>query len=97
LLIIGVGTSAILNPGGDMMTEDRVAVSKRALVQRINRKLAERGEKLVAARGSRARADVGAYYIIDVNRNVLLWRHVALEAKGRDLGVLQPWERLEEE
>ena len=69
-----------------------VPVSLRALIQRINRKLATKGECLKTARGERARVEVGDFSVIDVTRNVLLFKDVSPEMLGRDLGVLEEWE-----
>lgn len=69
-----------------------VPVSTRALIQRINRKLAERDQVLRTARGERARTELGDYFVIDVHRNVLTLYRVNLEVLGRELGALQPWE-----
>jgi hypothetical protein len=80
-----------------MAKSTTVPVSVRAAMQRINRKLAPDGEKLLKCReGARWLSDLGRYYILDVNRNVLLTRHVALDALGRKLKVLAPWESLVE-
>ena len=43
-----------------------VPVSERALIQRINRKLASDLEVLKTARGRRAEFDLGRYYVIDL-------------------------------
>jgi hypothetical protein len=69
-----------------------VPVSMRALVQRVNRQLAKKGEQLRAARGEGARQDVGDFFIISVAENILVRKEVNLEELGRELGVLQPWE-----
>jgi hypothetical protein len=45
----------------------QVPVSMRALVQRINRKLAQDGEVLKKLRGERYRAEFGDYYIVRVS------------------------------
>jgi hypothetical protein len=73
---------------------ESVPVSLRALVQRVNRALKKKGRLLKAARGERARTEVGDYYLIDVERNFLTDKHVNVEVLGRELGVLQPWEVL---
>jgi hypothetical protein len=87
----------------------KVPVTMRALLQRINRKLAKnekssgtrgggRGSKLLACREtSPAFRELGAYYSIDVGRNHISERHVDPEKLGRELGVLQPWEKVAEE
>jgi hypothetical protein len=72
----------------------RVPVSERAVTQRINRKLAASGEKLQKCRSDRWRHDVGDWYVIDVDRNLVLHKHVGLEELGRKLGVLHEYENL---
>ena len=72
----------------------KVPVTRRALLQRINRALKKDGEMLKATRGERARQDLGDYYIIDLNLNAVLHKDVDLESCGRDLKVLQKFERL---
>ncbi len=71
-----------------------VPVTLRAVVQRINRKLAGGDEKLRKNRGQRDWGDLGDYYIINTNRNFLVAGHVDPEAYARELGVLKPWESM---
>jgi hypothetical protein len=71
-----------------------VPVSTRALYQRINRELAKEGMVLKAARGERARSEVGDYFVLDTGHNTVVVRHVDLEKYGRELGVLAAWERV---
>jgi len=75
----------------------RVPVSRRAIVQRIKRKLAASGRRFKASRGSRARADLGEYYILNERRNVVAEKYVDLEAYARELGALAEWEILAKE
>jgi hypothetical protein len=75
---------------------EAVPVTVRAIVQRINRALAKKGEQLRASRGDQARTELGDYYVIDLHRNTLVLYRVNLDALGRKLGVLRPWERVEE-
>jgi hypothetical protein len=77
-----------------------VPVSKRALIQRINRQLAKEGQAgqmVKATRGDSARKELGDYYAVDLGRNAVVSKQVDLEDLGRKLGVLQPYERLEED
>jgi hypothetical protein len=74
-----------------------VPVSKRAIIQRINRKLSAEGEKLKTNRSQRWYSDLGSYYIVDENRNAVVSAHHDLEALGRELGVLAPWEIIADE
>lgn len=78
------------------LTGEKVPVSERALVQRVNRKLAPEREVVKKARGQRMQMEAGTFYRIDLQRNFLVESDVDLEALGRDLGVLNPWESLEE-
>lgn len=77
--------------------KNKLPVSSRALMQRINRKLKESDEVLRTARGDRWRHETGDYYIIDIRRNTFTEKDVNLEEKGRDLGVLKPYEALVED
>jgi hypothetical protein len=69
-------------------------ITERALVQRINRKLKGQGEALRTTRGRRG--DLGDFYVVDLNRNFVVDKHVDLEECGRELGVLKPHERMAE-
>jgi len=78
-------------------------VSKRAALARINRKLAERDEKLVGLRGQAAK-QYGSWvmvpvsaapYTSDVSFSCIQQEDVDLEKLGRELGVLRPYEALE--
>jgi hypothetical protein len=73
----------------------KVSVTARALVQRINRRLTGRDERLKASRGSLSRTNVGDYFVIDVKGNFVVSTHVDLETLARELGVLAPWEALQ--
>lgn len=71
----------------------RVPVTPRALLQRINRKLAHDGQALRASRG-RERDTLGDFYLLDTHQNTVIDHHVRPELLGRELGVLDAWERL---
>ena len=75
------------------MAKPSVPVSERALLARINRHLAP-AAVLKKAKGARARAELGDFYLLDLRRNVPCRPRVKLEAYGRELGVLAPYERL---
>jgi hypothetical protein len=72
----------------------KVPVTMRAVIQRLNRHLAHRDEKLKAYRGERDRFNMGDYYIIDVSENVVLVKDVDPEQKAREAGVLKAWEKV---
>jgi hypothetical protein len=77
-----------------MTKHSKTPVSMRAVIQRINRKLAPDLEGLKTTRGGRARLELGDYYVIDFNRNFILHKDVDPERMARELGVLQPWEEV---
>jgi hypothetical protein len=79
---------------GATKEKDKVPVSERALIQRINRKLKQDGEQLRRAKGSQAASTVGDYYVLDTKRNFVASSRVDPEHLGRKLGVLNPWEIL---
>jgi phosphopantetheinyl transferase len=80
-----------------MVQAERVPVSLRALIQRINRKLRPQHQALHTHRGRQGRGYLGDYYVIDFNTNYIVAGHVNVEALGRELEVLQEWEYLIEE
>jgi hypothetical protein len=71
-------------------------VSERALIQRINRRLAHDGEKLRKNSNPRHLMDMGWYYVVDVWNNWFVASHVNLEQLGREVGALHPSEQLAE-
>jgi len=73
----------------------KVSVSERALLGRINRRLAKDEEVLKKCRpDSRWYHDLGAYYGVGVRTNSICYQHIDLEEFGRELGVLRPFEAL---
>jgi hypothetical protein len=72
----------------------KVPISMRALIQRINRKLAPHGRQLKKSRGERARSDFGDYYVLDTNRNDILDTDAHVESLGKWLGCMGEWEEL---
>ena len=85
-----------------MPTKTYATVSERALIARINRKLAKQGEQLRRARATRdgnhliPDNNLGWYFIIDVNRNFIVHTHIDLELLGRELDALANWEKLDD-
>ncbi len=76
----------------------RAIVSRRAVYQRCDRALAKDGQRLRTTRpGTRAEADLGAHYIVDINGNFIVGHHVDLAALAAELQVLEPWETIEDE
>jgi hypothetical protein len=76
----------------------KVPVSTRALVQRINRVLKSKQQQLKVARGRWAEeTQLGRYFVVDLNRNVILDRpNLELEAFARELKVLAEFEAWED-
>jgi hypothetical protein len=74
----------------------KVPVTKRALIQRVNRALAKDGEQLKATKGAQAQLDLGEFYVVDVSLNAVSRKDVDLEKLARELGVLKPYEALAE-
>jgi hypothetical protein len=70
-----------------------VPISTRALLQRINRRLAADGEVLKAARTAKVASSVGHYFVVRGNR--IARERINPEALARELGLLADWERVE--
>jgi hypothetical protein len=75
-----------------MTKRQKVPVTMRAIIQRINRALKHDNEMLKTTRGERLRQQVGDFYVLDFSRNNVLNTHVDPEKMARDMEVLQPWE-----
>src|SRR5262249_32701802 len=78
----------------------KLPVTMRALTQRINRKLSERGQRLYKLRGAQQGVpsgwtQTGGSSVVAVRNTPLVTGHVNPEALGRELGVLKPWEAVE--
>jgi hypothetical protein len=75
----------------------KVPVTERALLQRINRKLAADNEVLKRTRGEKMKREFGDYYHLDLMRNCILGSSVDLEKWGREMKVMAEWEALAKE
>lgn len=71
----------------------KVPVTARALLQRVNRKLAPSQQILKAAMG-RERDSLGDYYVVDIKSSGVRESGVDLAALARRLGVMREWETL---
>ena len=71
------------------------AITEKALSCRINRRLRRDERMLKKSRGERYRIDLGDYYVVDMQMN-LVDKHVDLSALGRELGVLRAHESVAE-
>jgi hypothetical protein len=73
----------------------KVPITERALIQRINRKLATDDKRLLVSKPSSRWLDTtGRHYMVDVATNSNVDYHVDVEALGRELKVLKDWEEL---
>ena len=77
------------------MVETKVPVTMSALCQRINRKLAHEQQVLKKARSEYVQAECGTYYLLDVNRNVIMAMHVDPTVLGRELGCIHGYEQVQ--
>ena len=59
-----------------------------AVVKRINRKLKGKNIVLKKARGARAQAELGEYFLLDVRRNMVKVKNVDVEMAAMKLDVL---------
>lgn len=75
----------------------RIPVTRRAVLQRINRKLAHQGERLLVSRSQAEKAACGDYYRVNSNNHVTSPLTTSLEEEAKALGVLRPWETIEDE
>ena len=79
---------------GDLLMKTKVQVSRRALTQRLNRKLAEKGLVLKLTKGKNAKLTVGDYYVVHAERGEVIQTKVNLEEFARKHEALAPWEEL---
>jgi hypothetical protein len=77
----------------------KVPVTMRALIARINRKLTGDDMQLKKTKGVRARIDLGDYYVLNTRYNAIMYHYKDCDPEelGRELGVIKPYERLDEE
>jgi hypothetical protein len=77
-----------------MAKQSKTPVSRRAVVQRLQRKLARGGEILVATRSGRWRGELGDYHVVNVRRNAVVAKGFDLEEWARGQGAIKAWEKL---
>jgi hypothetical protein len=78
------------------MSQLKVGVVERTVVQRINRVLAHDGRKLRKCQvTSRSYSTLGTWYMVE--QNCVVATDLDLEELAKELRVLRPWEVLEEE
>ncbi len=66
----------------------KVLVTERAVLRRVNRALAAKGQVLKKQRGR------GTYVLVDTRRNVIAQEPASLEALARSLGALAAYEAM---
>jgi hypothetical protein len=76
-----------------MKPKGKVPVTKRALLQRLNRVLKPLGMLLKKTKGAPATL-LGEFYVVNTKRNVIAQKKINLEKLGRKHKVLAPWEEV---
>ena len=77
----------------------KIPLSERAIVQRINRRLAKQQEKLLRLRGGRDSRwwnELGNHYVVDADDAIVIRTHVDIEALAKELRVVRDYECLAE-
>jgi hypothetical protein len=70
-------------------------ITRKAVISRINRKLAkDTDEVLKVSRSARMKIDVGDFYLLDWRVNCVSGRDIDPETYARNLGVLKPFEQM---
>ena len=77
-----------------MAKRQKVPVSVRAAIQRINRKLKPDMEQLKVTRGGECRGSISATTTSSTSTATGLPISTSTEKLGRELGVLAPWETM---
>ena len=78
------------------MSDSKIPVSRRALVQRINRRLLKDGQVLWKTRGRTVPAACGEWTVVHWRSHLVERTHVDLVALARELDCLAGWEFVEE-
>ncbi|GHB99558.1 hypothetical protein [Thermomonas carbonis] len=61
----------------------------KALIAKINRRLAKDGQALRTARGENPDSNLGLHYIVDVDHNTVAATHCDLQTLATELGIAQ--------
>lgn len=78
--------------------KQKVPVTARALVQRINRALKKEHQQVRATRGTgNMWITLGDFYVVDIQGHFIDSHHVDIEKLARNLDVIEAWEELEAE
>lgn len=82
---------------GYIETLPKVQITRRALIQRLDRNLMQDLRQLRKSRGPHTRISLGDYHIPDVHHNFVVEPHTTddrMEEIARELGLLQKWEEV---
>ena len=79
-----------------MIKTQRVPVTERALVARINRALRPDRVLKIAHPGSHLEREFGRYYVVDIHRNTALTYRIDLVSFARELDCIEDFEELVE-
>lgn len=87
----------MLTRGPDTVTAPaKVTITMRAVLQRINRRLASDKKQLRSSWGVAAADELGDYYLLDLKKSTIDTKKVDPVALAKRLGVMKPWEVLED-
>jgi hypothetical protein len=78
------------------MTKDKIEVTKRSLIQRLNRALAPDQVLKSNRRSDRMIEEIGEYCILDLKQKRIVQRHVDLLQLAKKLGAIEAWEEIGE-
>jgi len=75
----------------------RSKINRRALIARINRRLATEGRMLRASRSEADRAAMGDYFVIDLKADRIVSSNADPVALAKSLGLLRAFEQVTED
>lgn len=81
----------------ESVMKDKIGVTARSIIQRLNRRLAPDQMIKSNRRSDRLTEQMGVYYVLDVKQKRVAQRNVDLVQLAKKLGVMDPWEELTEE
>lgn len=76
------------------VSKTKVPIKERALLARLNRKLAHDGFVVKKSRGARSIQELGYYYMLSTHSPSIVDTHISLAVKAEEEGVLQDYEEL---
>ena len=66
----------------------KAQVSRRAIEARVHRALGNEGQLLFKTRGGRALQQLGEYYVVDIDKNIVKKHHCSLKGMAKDLNCI---------